>query len=1007
VPVDFLTAEQERHYGRFAGLLSPADVARYFHLDDRDRALIAVRRGDAQRLGFGVQIATVRYLGVFLSDATAVPATAVAAVAAQLGIADPACLSSYAERPNTPRDHAGEIQRAYGYRDAWEPSAAVQLTRWLYARAWVSAERLGALFDLAVTWLVERKILLPGLSRLTRLIAQVRERANRRFWRRLAGLLTPEQSDRLEQLVIRPTGEHQTPLDRLRRGPTRPTAAALVAALHRLREVRALGVGALDVRHLPPGRLLHLARYAQAVRAQAIARMPEERRHATLLAFAIHLEVTAQDEALDVLTQLVKELFRRATQRATTQRLRTLGDLDTAALRLREACAILLDPAYPDHAVRATAFARVSEEALLDATATVAALTRPPDDPHYRDLRTHYTMIRRFLPALLRTITFVGIGTGRPVVEALVFLARVETGDEPDMVDAPLECVSPAWRREVVQPGYQIDRRAYTFCVLEALAAGLRRHDIFVTPSERWADQRTKLLSGAVWEALRPQVCRSLGRSADPVLELRTLQSQLDVAYRRTAENLADNAALRIERVDGHDHLVLTPLERLEDPPSLRALRAAVAGSLPQADQAEVVLEVHARTHFADAFTHVSEAQARVADLAVSIGAVLVAEACNIGLEPLIRADVPALTQGRLEWIQQNYIRAETLAAANARIVDYHARLALAQAWGGGEVASADGLRFVVPVRSLHSDAAPLYFGTRRGATYYNFVSNQFSGFYGLVAPGAVRDAPYILAGLLEQQTSLRPTVMIADTGAYTDAMFALFYLLGYQFSPRLADLAGARYWRMDHSADYGPLNDVARHHIDTDLIAENWDDLLRVAGSLHLGVIGAVEYVRSLQGSGRSATVARALTELGQAVKTVYLLSYVDDSAHRRLVLTQMNRQESRHSLARVVFHGQRGELHQAYCVGQEDQLNALGLILNVLIVFTTEYEGLALDRLRAHSAEVRPEDVARLSPLVHRHLNVHGRHHFTLAEPLRHGAFRPLRDLDDLPPSNQEPNP
>ncbi len=80
--------------------------------------------------------------------------------------------------------------------------------------------------------------------------------------------------------------------------------------------------------------------------------MPEERRHATLLAFAIHLEVTAQDEARDVLTQLVKELFRRATQRATTQRLRTLGDLDTAALRLREACALLLDPAYPDHAVR-------------------------------------------------------------------------------------------------------------------------------------------------------------------------------------------------------------------------------------------------------------------------------------------------------------------------------------------------------------------------------------------------------------------------------------------------------------------------------------------------------------------------------------------------------------------------------------------------------------------------------------------------------------------------------
>lgn len=684
MPVDFLTAEQEQQYGRFRGEPSATDLARYFHLDDHDLSLVALRRGDTHRLGFGLQIATVRYLGVFLSEATAVPFTVVTALAAQLGIADPSCLARYAERPNTPREHALEIQRSYGYRNLWDPGVAFRFTRWLYTRAWVSAERRGALFDLAVTWLVERKILLPGITRLTRLIAQVRERANLRIWHRLAQLLTPEQRDRLEHLVVRPEGALSTPLDRLRRGPTRASAGALVAALHRLREVRALGVGTVDVSRLPKGRLTHLARYAQVVRAQAIARMPTERRLATLLAFAQHLEAAAQDEALDVLTTLTKELFRRATQRATAQRLRTLGDLDTAALRLREACAILLDPAYPDHTVRATAFARVSEEALLDATATVAALTRPPDDPHYRDLRTHYTMVRRFLPALLRTITFEGIGTGHSVVTALAFLARVEEGREPDMVDAPLEIVSPAWRREVVQPGFQIDRRAYTFCVLEALAAGLRRHDIFVTPSERWADQRTRLLSGATWEAMRPQVCRSLGRSTDAAMELRTLASQLDVAYRRTAENLADNAALRVDHVDGHDQLILTPLERLEDPPSLQALRAAVVGSLPSADLAEVVLEVHARTHFADAFTHVSEAQARVDDLALSICAVLIAEACNIGLEPLIRPDVPALTQGRLEWIQQNYLRAETLMAANVRVVDYHAQLALAQAWGGG-----------------------------------------------------------------------------------------------------------------------------------------------------------------------------------------------------------------------------------------------------------------------------------------------------------------------------------
>ena len=63
---------------------------------------------------------------------------------------------------------------------------------------------------------------------------------------------------------------------------------------------------------------------------------------------------------------------------------------------------------------------------------------------------------------------------------------------------------------------------------------------------------------------------------------------------------------------------------------------------------------MHVRTGFAHEFTHVSEHDARVDDLPVSLCAVLLAEACNIGLEPLIRREVPALTRGRLSWVQQN-----------------------------------------------------------------------------------------------------------------------------------------------------------------------------------------------------------------------------------------------------------------------------------------------------------------------------------------------------------------
>jgi len=138
--------------------------------------------------------------------------------------------------------------------------------------------------------------------------------------------------------------------------------------------------------------------------------------------------------------------------------------------------------------------------------------------------------------------------------------------------------------------------------------------------------------------------------------------------------------------------------------------------------------------------------------------------------------------------------------------------------------------------------------------------------------------------------------------------------------------------------------------------------------------------------------TARLAPCEVGRAAKTLFLLAYIDDAAYRRRILVRLNRGESRHSLARAVFHGQRGELRQCYREGQEDQLGALGLVVNALALWNTRYLGVALERLRAEGATVNAEDVGRLSPLGHEHINLLGRYTFALAEPLATGALRPL---------------
>src|SRR5512142_1620595 len=445
MPVDFLTGEQQRRYGRYAGEPSPAQLGRYFHLDDADRGLINRHRGDHNRLGFAVQLGTVRFLGTFLTNPAEVPPGIVAHLGRQLGITDTAGLQCYAAGEKR-WDHAAEIRRHYGYREFHQGAEPSALGRWLANRAWVSAERPSVLFDLATARLIERKVLLPGVTVLARLVAQVRDQAASRLWRTLARALKPRQAARLETLLVADENSRQSPLERLRCAPTRVSVAGLVEALQRLQEVRALGVGHIDLSTVPPVRVQALARYAAAARAQAISRMPPPRRQATLLAFAKVQEVTALDDVLDLLDQLITAMLARVEQAGQRRRLRTLKDLDGAALLLHQACLVLLDTGCADRRVRETVFARVPRDRLTQAVTQVADLVGPPDDHYFEDLRTRYSQVRRFLPALLEAVEFAATDAGRPATEAFGFLKAIEGQKRPDMTRAPRDLLTPAWQ---------------------------------------------------------------------------------------------------------------------------------------------------------------------------------------------------------------------------------------------------------------------------------------------------------------------------------------------------------------------------------------------------------------------------------------------------------------------------------------------------------------------------------------------------------------------------------
>jgi TnpA family transposase len=1018
MPVEFLSDAEAAAYGRYAATVAQADLDRVFFLDDADLVLVGRRRGEHMRLGFGLQLVTVRHLGAFLEDPLDVPTAVVDFVAGQVGVADSSCLKRYVEREKTRFEHQWEIRQTLGWKDFADVEE--QFVEWIAARAWTSGDGPKAIFHDGVSWLRERKVLLPGVTTLTRLVAKVREDTNQRLWNELELLLTPGQRLVLDRLLeVRP-GERVSDLERWRKGPPpRGSGLVIIKALDQVSEIMGLGLADLGAEKLvPPRRLGGLARYGMSADASLIRRHPPGRRLATLLATVRHLEGASVDNVLELLDLLMTaELLNKAHSASDRAKVRKHPRLARASARLAVAVQALFESdqwAGPEsepprvskvwEAIESVVSRAELRAALVVVGEDVPPINGPDPDDWRAELTGRYSSISGFVKMLPQTIEFAANAEGTPVLDAMRALPEVLA--YRGRLPAPLipgrlinaEVVNGPWRHLVFgAPAHEdgaVNRHAYAFCVLEQFWRHLKRREIYAEASTKWRNPQAQLLEGARWEAIRADVLTTLSLPEDPDVLLSGHAQALEEAYREVGGRLIVNSEVRIDD-DGKIHL--TGLKALEEPPSLVDLRTRSTAMLPRIDLPEAILEVMTWVpELPAAFTAVSGGRSRLEDLPTSLAACLAAHSMNVGYRPIAKKGVPALERSRLSHVFQNYVRPETLAAANVPLLARQAGLELARAWGGGMVAAVDGMRFVVPVPAVFARPNRKYFGPKRGMTWLNAMSERGMGRGAKIVAGTVRDSLHMVDVIFGMDGGNLPEIVVSDTGSYSDLVFGLLELLGISYRPALADLPDQKGWRIRPEADYGPLNTFARGRIDLEKIRRNWDDILRVVASIYTGTVRAYDVVTMLQRDGHPTALGEAIASYGRIFKSLHILAYIDvDESYRRDIKSVRNLQEGRHDLARRICHGRKGELYHRYERGLENQLGALGLVLNCVVLWTSVYLDAAVQQLKAQGYPVREEDMARLSPFVRTHLSVHGTYSFVLPD-MEPGTIRELRDPD-----------
>ncbi len=1009
--VQYLSEEQTARYRRFLTDPSPEDLERFFYLDAMALAEVAKKRGPHNRLGWGVQWGTVRMLGTFLADPGDVPHVAVEYVAEQLGVADPSCIKNYPERLPTQHEHAREIRGLLGYREFADAEAEVRT--FVASRAAQTRDSRRELFDRAVLWLIGGRVLLPGITTLAQLVTSVRAEQLAAINDHLVEQTPLEMRRELLDTLVVPEGRKVSPLEWMRTAVAKVSGTGMKEALDRSAAVWAFGAGAVDAGGVAPVKLTELAAYGMHAKAPKIAQLKGTRRVATLLATMRHLEGVSVDDALLLFDLLMAtRLLARASRDEKNAKLQSLPRLRKAALQAESALRAALDtpmtqPGQPaggeaghpgaDPASRVTtAQEMITRIALvvpieqLEAALAVIREFLPAEqddaDLAWRaELTSRFASVRGFVELLAETVPWGGTDAGIPVIAALRALPRVLAYGKhagTRHIEAHKDLVSGSWRRLVYgSPGPgdgQIDRQAYTFCVLEVLWSALRSKDVYAV--------------GA-------------GRSADPGAHLRKLAGDLGEVYRELAGSLDANPAITIKA----GRLSPAKLEAAPLPEAYPAVHDAVMKMLPRIDYPELLLEVHGHTGMFDAFGHISGSTSRRADLDISLAALLVARSCNLGLGPVVKAGDPALSQHRLTGVEKGYFHHEGMGAASGKLIEAQARIDIAREdWGGGLVASADGLRFVVPVRSLYGRPNPHYFGQSKrskGATWLAVVSDRVMGLGGLLVPGTMRDSLFILDALHRLDAREQPEVLTTDTASYSDIVFGLFAICGYQFAPRISDISDAQQWWIDpadvglagkrttpSASGYGRLSELGLRRVNIALIRQHWPQMLQVAGSLVTSQVRAYDLIRMMTADGRATGLGRAFAHYGRIFKSMHLLHVAHLEDYRRMMGAQLNVGEGRNGLARAVFFANLGQLRRGYERGMEDQLGALGLGLNAIVYWNSLYIDAAVKKLAAGGMRISPEIRAHLSPLQWEHINFHGTYPFN--RPELPGRLRDLRD-------------
>lgn len=957
-------------------------MVRYWLFGEDDIRRINARRGEHNRLGFAIQLCLLRYPGWPLAPDEIPPANLVQFVARQLG-ADAAEVNEYAARDETRREHLQVLYNDYQFRQ-YGPTESPHLRAHLQTDA-LSTESAFSLVESAMTWLRERRVILPALTTLESIVRSVRSQIDREVYWRLFNRLQEDQKTELTKLLeLGPS--RGSLLGWLRRVPRSCSAAGILELMQRLNWVHGTGMQKELAEGIAAHRIDQLAARGARHSVAHFRRFPPEKRYSILVAFLLHVAEELTDRSMDFHRRLIGRMFHESEKIQWTGFVQEGPDVNQKLHNYSRLTAVIAQARREGGSLEAAIESQFAWEALERDGQEAGRLTRPLDTPHFQNFRAQFPQFRRYSPKFLETFQFEGIPAQKQLLKALDTLRKMNRQEQAEVpTDAPRSFVKPKWE-PLVFPDKGIDRCYYELCALSELSLGLRSGDIWVQGSRRYRKFDCYLIEASVWNERKEELLAQAEPSLDCETYVSGRKKLLDEELKKVAE-MTRQHLLPEARMEG-DKLIVSPLTR-SGPDQAEQWAEKVYAVLPRIHLTQLLEEVDGWTRFTGEFTHLYTGQPTL-DRTGLLTAIL-ADATNLGKARMADA-TEDYSADRLAWIEDWYIYEASYTRALAAIIKRQGEIPLASQWGSGRTSSSDGQAFPIAFRKPVIAQVNAKYGRDPVAMFYTHVSDRYTPFHVKAISSTVRDATYVLDGLLDHQTDLQIEEHYTDTSGYTDHIFALCHLLGFRFAPRIRDLSDHRLFYFDKSADYDGIKPLLGGRIHVRTLRQNWDEVARLVSSLRQGTVSSSLLVSKLAGHPRQNHLFVALREIGRIERSLFTLCWLQDPELRRRVTVGLNKGEAHHTLKRAIRFYRRGAVSDRTQLEQNLDAMALNLVVAAITLWNTAYLDRALQALQQEGVEVPEECLPHISPLGWEHITITGTYHWKGADR-QWGRFRPLR--------------